>query len=158
MNLFTVWGWFFSPQRTPLGTGLNSIVATRSTKTQKKCVRLTHRALKICRETLSKFLNRRRLLDFDLAFIWTSGTWTRIHSDCHGGMHHNRCVWHLKAKEEKEKDTWSSQFGAVCWQPWRLSWSKKKLYVSPLDVNFLAWCKQLRLSIVTYTCHLLLLL
>ena len=59
----------------------------------------------------------------------------------------------LKAKGKNQKDTWSSQFGAVCWQPWRLSWSKKKLYVSPLDVNFLAWCKQLRLSIVTYTCH-----
>ena len=64
--------------------GGNSILATRPPSMQMTRVRLPHRALKICCETLSKFLIRRCLLDFDLTFTWTSAIWTRIHSDCHG--------------------------------------------------------------------------
>ena len=51
---------------------------------------------KISNETLSNFLIRRCLLDFDLALSWTSAIWTRIHSHCHGAkVQLNRRVWHL---------------------------------------------------------------
>ena len=100
--------------------------------TQKSRDQLPQRALKICRETLSKFLNRRRLLDFDIAFIWTSDMDTDTFY-CHGVMQSKA----EGARENLKKTHDRGNYGVACWQPCRLSWMKNctcpAIYVSNCD-------------------------
>ena len=109
--------------------------STRPTSTQKNRVRLPQRALQICRETLSKFLNRHRLLDFDLAFIWTSAMWTRIHSTAMVPCSLIAACDTLKVKEEKKNTHDRVNLAPYVGSHGDYHGDKKKLYISSLDVN-----------------------